>query len=143
MPPLGEIYLHYAGALDDADLCWLRDKFSQALVEVLRRYPASELAALQEIEASLVDDATIARIHGEFLQDATATDVITFDHGEMIVSVETAARRGAEFGKSERGETLMYLVHGLLHLAGLDDLSEGDAAEMARVQEEVWSVLQD
>lgn len=143
MDPIGEIYFHYSGALAAEDEDWLRAKFPLAIAEVLRRYPASELADLEEVEASLVDDAAIAEVHGEFLQDATATDVITFAHGEVIVSVETAARRGAEFGKNERGETLLYLVHGLLHLAGLDDLEEEDAAEMARVQELVWIAIQD
>lgn len=142
MEPIGEVYIHHPGLLDAKDQAWLGDKFRLAIREVLRRYPASELAGLDEVEASLVDDAAIAAIHGEFLQDATATDVITFAHGEIIISVETAARRGKEFGKDERGESLMYLVHGLLHLAGLDDRSDSEAALMAQVQEEVWLAIQ-
>ena len=83
----------------------------------------------------------LERVHADFLDDPTVTDVITFPHGEILVSVEMAARRAEEFGKGLRGEAFLYLIHGILHLAGLDDRSEENAAAMAKEQERIWAKL--
>ena len=93
------------------------------------------LAGLQDIEVTLVSDAEIAAVHGEFLDDPTPTDVITFHHGEILISLETATRQAAQHGLSVAHETALYLVHGLLHLAGWDDHDPDSAAAMASLQE--------
>lgn len=115
-----------------------------ALEKVIRENsgrPAA-LAGLDEVEISLVDDAAIGRVHGEFLGDPEPTDVITFDHGEILISAETGKRRAEEFGHSPERECVLYAVHGMLHLQGFDDHEAGDAARMKEVQErilgEVW-----
>jgi probable rRNA maturation factor len=81
----------------------------------------------------------MARLHGEFLNDATTTDVITFEHGELLIGVEVAARQAGEFGSLADREIALYGIHGMLHLAGFDDRSSTDAKEMAVRQEEVLS----
>jgi len=139
--PSCELFVHYSGGLGEGGIEWLRAKLEPAIADVVSQWPESGLAQLTEIEISLIDDATIGQIHGDFMDDPTPTDVITFPHGEILVSVETAAREGEKYGKDERGETLMYIVHGLMHLAGFDDLTAEDAAEMAREQEAVWVKL--
>ncbi|MCB1077666.1 MAG: rRNA maturation RNase YbeY [Verrucomicrobiae bacterium] len=100
------------------------------------------LPSLEEVEVSLVSDETIAGVHGEFMDDPTATDVITFQHGEILVSVETAKRCAGEFGHPAEREALLYVIHGLLHLNGHDDLSEPARtlmhAEQERILEAVW-----
>ena len=138
MPTL-ELFVHHAGALEEADMAWLSAQLELVLHEILEAHPGSELEDLPELELSLVDDATLAEVHGDFLGDPSTTDVITFPHGEILVSVEMATRRAAEFGKGIRGETFLYLIHGLLHLAGLDDREEQDAAVMAKEQERIWA----
>ncbi len=92
---------------------------------------------LAELEVALLSDAEIATVHGEFLDDPTPTDVITFDHGEILISVETAARQALEHGQGQpvESEIALYLVHGLLHLAGWDDHDPANAAAMAEQQE--------
>lgn len=101
------------------------------------------LPELEEVEVSIVSDEAIAAVHGKFLDDPTPTDVITFDHGEILVSAETAAARAPEFGHSTDRELALYVVHGLLHLAGFGDKSEGEFERMRKMQEEVltsvWS----
>lgn len=139
--PKVELFVHCAGGLSEEHLSWLDSRMKPALLEVMTSYPNSALEELEELELSLVDDATLAEIHSDFLADPTATDVITFPHGEILVSVEMAARRASEFGKGERGETLLYFIHGMLHLAGLDDRNEADAAIMADEQERIWAKL--
>ena len=105
--------------------------------------PASELHGLEEIEINLVDDATMGRIHGEFLHDPSPTDVITFPHGEIFISLDTAMRQAAENGEVYEREVALYLIHGLLHLAGWDDGGEASREAMNRKQtailEGVWT----
>jgi probable rRNA maturation factor len=97
----------------------------------------SDLRTLEEIEFSFVSDEDIARVHGEFLADPTPTDIITFPHGEILISLDTAARQGAEHGQDLERETSLYVIHGLLHLAGWDDHEAAEAAEMKETQERI------
>ena len=95
------------------------------------------LPDLTEIEASIVTDKVIGQIHAEFLGDPAPTDVITFHHGEILVSADTAAQAGPAHGLSLDEELLLYLIHGLLHLAGWDDHDPEEAAQMKIVQETI------
>lgn len=97
--------------------------------------PGAALAALEEIEVSLVSDRAITAVHRQFLGDATATDVITFQHGELIVSAETAAANARRFEISLFRELTLYIVHGLLHLAGYDDLTPRAARQISQLQQ--------
>ena len=95
------------------------------------------LHELQEIEFNFVDDETIARIHADFLDDPTPTDVITFDHGEVFISLDTAQRQGSENNEPFEREVSRYIIHALLHLAGWNDHEEDERTEMHRIQEEI------
>jgi probable rRNA maturation factor len=96
---------------------------------------------LETVEFSLVSDEAIAKVHGEFMGDPTPTDVITFQHGEIIISLDTAKRQAAENDEPYEREVLRYMVHGLLHLAGWDDREEAERLEMHRVQETILKQL--
>ena len=98
---------------------------------------AGVLAVLEEIEITLVDDPTIAKVHAEFLDDPTPTDVVTFEHGELVISAETAQRQAAAYGQELLRETALYIVHGILHLAGYEDYTEAEAEEMSAIQEKI------
>lgn len=121
------------------DLPRLRAAAEQAVPLCLARGlpEGNVLAALEEIEVSIVDDGAIASVHAEFLDDPAPTDVITFDHGEILVSAETAAARASEFGNPIDRELALYIVHGLLHLAGYGDKSPPEFETMRSAQEEV------
>lgn len=95
------------------------------------------LATLDCIEMNLVDDVTIAELHEKFMQDPTTTDVITFQHGEVFISYDTAVREATDRGIPLEEELFRYHLHGLLHLAGLDDLTQDEAEEMHKIQEEL------
>ena len=99
--------------------------------------PRSVLAGLEEIGIVLVSDARIAALHDEFLSDPSPTDVITFLHGEIVLSAETARREARRRGLRVPEEIARYAVHGLLHLAGWSDTGAGEAAEMRAVQEKI------
>ena len=98
---------------------------------------ASKLAGLDEVSVVLVSDRRMAELHRRFFQLRGPTDVITFQHGEIFVSVETARKQARRFGNSLEHEIRLYIVHGLLHLHGFDDKDPADAAEMERMQEKL------
>jgi probable rRNA maturation factor len=91
----------------------------------------------EEILVVLVSDRKISAIHEQFMGIAGATDVITFQHGEILISVETAARQAIEYESGLLPELRVYIAHGLLHLAGYDDHSEDGFREMAKLQNEL------
>lgn len=101
------------------------------------RKAGSVLGGLDEITVVLVSDRRMAALHGEFLGDASPTDVITFQHGEIVISAETARREALARGEPIPREVARYAVHGLLHLAGWSDAAPRSAAAMRAVQERI------
>ncbi len=71
------------------------------------------------------------------MQIAGPTDVITFQHGEIFISVETAQRQAESFATSLEHELRLYLVHGLLHLHGFDDRDPDARRRMHSTQEKI------
>jgi probable rRNA maturation factor len=95
----------------------------------------------EEIEVTLISDRRMAALHVAFMGIKGPTDVLTFQHGEIVISAETAARSAAEFGHFVEYEIVLYVVHGLLHLKGYDDLHLHARNQMERVQTRLWKQL--
>jgi probable rRNA maturation factor len=112
-----------------------------ALGRITQELMAVELP--EEINVVFVSDARMAEIHRDFLSLDGPTDVITFRHGEIVISVETAAQQAKRFSSSFRRELHLYFVHGLLHLAGLDDLTEDGFKKMADTQERIVAEIEE
>jgi probable rRNA maturation factor len=110
------------------------------VLEVVKA-PDAPLHRLEMVEISLVSDASITHVHDEFMGDPTPTDVITFHHGEIIISLDTAQRQATENGEPYEREVTRYIVHGLLHLAGWDDREESERRQMHEVQETILRML--
>jgi rRNA maturation RNase YbeY len=92
----------------------------------------------------LTDDDEIAAIHGEHLDDPTPTDVISFDYddgAELVVSVDTARRVAKQHGHTIKAEVALYIVHGLLHCCGFDDIKPRDRKRMRVAEREVMQRL--
>ncbi len=94
-----------------------------------------------QITVLLISDMRMAKLHREFLNREGPTDVITFDHGEIFISVDTAQRNARGFRNSLTREIQLYIIHGLLHLRGFDDRTSRDAARMQRAQEKILRSL--
>ena len=104
--------------LHKPNLPWLRKVIKAALplCAAEAKSPEAPLLTLEEIEFTIISDEEISRVHAEFLDDPTPTDVITFHHGEILVSADTAIRQGADHGQALDQELALYLIHGLMHL---------------------------
>ena len=128
MPEIAVLNRQRAQAVD---LCSLT-RFAQRALEKVETVERIALPA--DIGVALVSDRRIAAIHLRFMQTAGSTDVITFQHGEIVISVETAHRQARHLGKEPFDELCLYLLHGLLHLAGYDDATASASREMNRLQ---------
>ena len=101
----------------------------------------SPLSHLATLEIAIVDDATSAQVHRDFMDIDGPTDVITFHHGEIVIGAEVAERQAAEYGEPLAREILRYFVHGLLHLAGHEDEDPAERATMEAAQETIVAQL--
>lgn len=118
------------------NLAWLR-RFAPVALEICQKAEAggnSVLSQLEEIDIAIVSDRKIAQVHVDFMGIPGATDVITFEHGEIVISAETARMYAAEYESSVDEEVALYILHGLLHLHGYDDLNTADHRRMHSVQ---------
>lgn len=107
-------------------------------------------AALEELEIKkaelgvvLVGIGEMAYLNKKFLGHSGPTDVITFDysekpkqlHGEVFVCVRIAERQAKTFETNWQSEVVRYVVHGILHLLGHDDLQAEARKKMKREEE--------
>ena len=116
------------------------EKFARKALELCRRVSRkkkTDLLQLPEISVLIVSDRRMASLHRQFMNESGPTDVITFQHGEIFISAETARRNARRFGNSLARELRLYVVHGLLHLHGFDDRNEGSARKMEGVQRRI------
>ena len=97
----------------------------------------TDLRRLSEIFVWLISDRRMASLHQKFMHQTGPTDVLTFQHGEIFVSVETAKRNARVFRSSVAHELRLYIIHGLLHLHGFDDRTQPEARKMEKTQERI------
>lgn len=121
----------------------LQEFAERALTECLkiRRKKPGGLSGLAELNVILVSNRRMAELHRRFLHLPGPTDVITFQHGEIFVSAETARTHARRFGNSLEAELRLYIAHGLLHLHGFDDKEPAAAAEMESAQKKLVASL--
>ena len=95
-----------------------------------------------EVRARVVNDETMSAAHVEYLDVEGTTDVLTFDMTEitedgsreldvdLLICIDEAARQSKRLGHAVEHELALYVVHGILHCTGFDDLTEDDARAM-------------
>jgi probable rRNA maturation factor len=99
----------------------------------------AEVAGGRQFECLITNDRELQRLNREFLRQDYPTDVLSFPSGtaggfagEMAISVERAAEQAAEFGHTLSEEIKILMLHGVLHLLGMDH--EKDRGVMARAE---------
>jgi probable rRNA maturation factor len=138
-----ELANHHPSLAVDLDRQTESAEAALPLVLAQRGGGEAPLSSLERVEISIVDDPTIADVHARFMDLPDPTDVITFDHGEILISADTASRNADDFGggHDRDREIALYAIHGLLHLNGHEDKTPQGAKEMAEVQERILSVV--
>lgn len=117
----------------------------RAIERILRDAKLSEAT----ISVAIVDDPQIHEINRKYLEHDYPTDVISFVlesdegrlEGEVIVSADTAATVAARLDWPVEHELLLYVVHGVLHLVGYDDLDPDSLQQMRAREREVLAAF--
>ena len=126
----------------DVDVLELRGFAAKAVQHslALQTQKRTDLRKLSKVFVWLISDRRMALLHRKFLGQSGPTDVLTFQHGEIFISAETARRNARAFGNSLVRELKLYVVHGLLHLHGFDDRTPGEADKMKSAQEKILRI---
>ena len=90
-----------------------------------------------EVGYMFVDDEKILEVNREYLGHDYYTDVITFDYdednvvsGDIVISLDTVRSNAELFGKGYDEEFYRVLIHGILHLCGINDKGPGEREVM-------------
>ena len=94
------------------------------------------------------DDPRIIEVNRQFLGHDYFTDIITFDYssprrvsGDMYISLDTVASNAELVGSTYEDELNRVIVHGLLHLCGINDKGPGEREIMERAENEALALL--
>jgi probable rRNA maturation factor len=117
-----------------------RRRMRRAIQAIVRDSKITEA----RISIAVVDDATIAKLHDQFLNDPEPTDVLSFVlersthvlEGEVVVSADTAQAYAAQYDCTPEDELMLYVIHGTLHLVGFDDTTPRKRAVMRKKEKE-------
>jgi probable rRNA maturation factor len=115
---------------------------------------SAEGQSADEVSIYFVDTEEICQLHQTYFDDPSTTDCISFPMdppdepgyrllGELFVCPETAFTYCATHGGTPKQETILYLVHALLHLMGYDDIEEEDRMEMRAAEQRHLTLLRE
>lgn len=95
-----------------------------------------------EISYLFCTDEKILEINRQYLQHDFYTDIITFDYseddrisGDIFISLDTVLSNSIQYNTNFEEELYRVIIHGILHLCGLHDKTEADAAEMRKAED--------
>ena len=104
-----------------------------------------------EVAYVFVDDAEILRVNRQYLQHDYYTDIITFDYcegdtisGDLFISLDTVRSNAAELGVPYDQELRRVIIHGILHLCGINDKGPGEREIMEAAENkalEAWKKI--
>ena len=101
-----------------------------------------------EIGYLFVNDEKILEVNNEYLGHDYFTDIITFDYdegdtinGDLIISLDTVRSNAQLFGKTYEEELHRVIIHGILHLCGINDKGPGEREIMEREENKALAML--
>lgn len=100
-----------------------------------------------EIAYIFCDDAEILNVNRQYLQHDYYTDIITFDYceddrisGDLFISLDTVRSNAELFGKTYEDELRRVIIHGILHLCGINDKGPGERKIMEAAENEALAM---
>lgn len=101
-----------------------------------------------DIGYMFVDDERILQVNNEYLGHNYYTDVITFDYdeddivsGDIVISLDTVRSNAQLFGKTYEEEFYRVVIHGILHLCGINDKGPGEREVMEAAENRALSLF--
>jgi rRNA maturation RNase YbeY len=100
-----------------------------------------------EIAYIFCDDEKILEVNKEYLQHDYYTDIITFDYseadsisGDLFISLDTVRSNSEQLGVGYEQELHRVIIHGILHLCGINDKGEGEREIMEAAENKALSM---
>lgn len=101
-----------------------------------------------EIGYMFVNDEKILEVNREYLGHDYYTDIITFDYdegdtlnGDLVISLDTVRSNALQLGKDYSEELHRVIIHGILHLCGINDKGPGEREVMEAAEDKALSML--
>ncbi|MBO7379732.1 MAG: rRNA maturation RNase YbeY [Bacteroidales bacterium] len=101
-----------------------------------------------EISYIFCNDEKILEVNRQYLKHDYYTDIITFDYtegdklsGDLFISLDTVRTNAEQFGQPYNTELHRVIIHGVLHLCGIDDKGPGEREIMEHNENEALSLL--
>ncbi|MGA2222246.1 MAG: rRNA maturation RNase YbeY [Verrucomicrobiia bacterium] len=105
---------------------------------------SASLQTLVSLSIVLVNDETIAELNEQFHHTRGPTDILAFEYdglGELIISTERAVAHARRYRTTPARELALYVIHGILHLHGYDDLKPGQRQRMRAAERRLLARL--
>lgn len=103
-----------------------------------------------EIGYLFCSDVRILEVNRQFLQHDYYTDIITFDYcqgnriaGDLVISLDTVRTNAEQFGAEYETELNRVIIHGILHLCGINDKGPGEREIMEAEENKALALLAD
>ena len=101
-----------------------------------------------DIGYMFVSDEKILEVNRQYLGHDYYTDIITFDYdegdrinGDIVISLDTVATNAEQYGKTYEDELHRVIIHGILHLCGINDKGPGEREIMEAAENEALAML--
>ncbi len=114
----------------------------------IRRVAATYGKTVGEVGYLFCDDEKILEVNREYLGHDYYTDIITFDYdegdqinGDLVISLDTVRTNAEQFGKEYDEELHRVIIHGILHLCGLNDKGPGEREKMEAAENKALKLL--
>ena len=109
---------------------------------------ASHSRRVGNLNYLFVDDEAILEANRKFVNHDYYTDIITFDYsrkdriaGDILISIDTVASNAEKFGVPYSRELLRVIIHGVLHLVGINDKGPGEREIMEAAEDEALALF--
>ena len=100
-----------------------------------------------EVGYLFCDDEKILEVNNEYLGHDYYTDIITFDYdeddiinGDLFISLDTVRTNAEKFGKEYEEELHRVIIHGILHLCGINDKGPGERELMEAAENKALDI---
>lgn len=115
----------------------------------IKQVAASYGRKVGEVGYLFVDDEKILEVNNEYLGHDYYTDIITFDYdeddiinGDLVISLDTVKSNAELFNKPYEEELFRVIIHGILHLCGINDKGPGERELMEAAENKALAMLQ-
>ncbi len=114
----------------------------------IKQVAANHNKKIGDVSYLFCDDEKILAVNRQYLQHDYYTDIITFDssdettiRGDLFISLETVASNAKEYNVPFQQELYRVIIHGILHLCGINDQSEEEQAIMTEQEDRALQLI--